>query len=234
MATDTMTTSEAAQALHISSRQVQRLVDNGTIQKVGSVGRSLLLDTRSVLALAQRGGTGRGRSWKADTVWAALALLNGEANELDNASRRWHLRERLTRMNAQDLTRSARTRADVLRFRASASFLESIASEITRTGLSALADQSRAQDLGLAVARSDTLDGYVMRDQIDDLVRRFHLVDDANGNLTLRIVDHKHGTLLNVGGVAATSVIAIDLADSLDPRQRAAATHWLENALACL
>jgi excisionase family DNA binding protein len=234
MSADTMTTAEAAERLQVSARQVQRLVDNGSIRGAGRVGRSLLLDADSVLALVQQ-GTGRGRRWHADTAWAALWLLAGRSDVWqDNVSRRWHLRNRLEHMSVEDYIRSARTRADVRAYRASASLLDDVAKEVTGTGLSALKDIDTATALGLAPARStDSLDGYVYRVDLDDLVERFFLVADNAGNLTLRVVDE--GVVwLEQGGLAALEVVALDLAESLDPRLRSAGARYLEQLAARL
>lgn len=230
MTAETTTTSEAAQLLGVSRRQVQRLTERGTIRKIGSVGRTTLLDAQSVLSLAQHGGPGRGRRWHETTVWAALALLdNRESSWPPDASRRWHLRNRVARMSVEDLIRVARSRATVLRFRASTSFLEPLAERVTRTGLSALSDQGLAKKLGLAVARTEGLDGYLARDQLDDLVARFHLVEDPAGNVTLRVA--ADDAPLHPGGHVDPSVLALDLAESLDPRQRAAGTRYLSRQL---
>lgn len=233
MAADTMTTSEAAQLLGVSARQVQRLTERGTIRRIASVGRTALLDAHSVLSLAQHGGPGRGRRWHDTTVWAALALLdNRETGWPPDPSRRWHLRNRLAGMSVEDLIRVARSRATVLRFRASASFLESVAERVTRTGLSALSDQRLAKELGLAVARAEGVDGYLSRDQLDELISRFHLVEDPAGNVTLRVAADE--APLHPGDPVDASVLALDLAESLDPRQRAAGTRYLSQHLARL
>jgi excisionase family DNA binding protein len=234
MDSDTLTTTEAAERLGVTPRQIQRLVDNGTIRKVGAVGRTWLLDTHSVLALAQH-GTGRGRHWHEDTAWAALQLLSGHTDVwAANTSRRWHLRNRLTHMDVEELIRAARSRARVHRYRASASFLAKLADQITRTGLSALSDRGLAQELGLAVARTDLLDGYVSREKLDDLVTRFHLVEDAHGNVTLRVFEADNDKLMKPGGIVDAALLALDLADSLDPRHRIAGSRHLAQRMADL
>jgi len=76
-------------------------------------------------------------------------------------------------------------------------------------GVSALADADRAEALCSAVARvADSVDGYVSRDRLDDVVDRLFLVEDSAGNVTLRVVDEK--------------LVTLDLAESLDPRLRSA------------
>ena len=231
---DTLTSAEAAARLGVTPRQIQRLVENGAIRKAGAVGRTSLLDTTSVLALAQH-GTARGRPWHEGTAWAALELLSGRTDVLaDNPSRRWHLRNRLAHMGTDELIRAAKSRARVHRYRASASFLDDLADRITRTGLSALTDRSLARKFGLAVARTDTLDGYVARYRLGDLVRRFHLLEDAHGNVTLHVVEADDTELLNPGGIVDAAVLALDLAESLDPRHRAAGTRYLAQLMAAL
>jgi excisionase family DNA binding protein len=234
MSLDAMTTGEAAARLHVSPRQVQRLVESGTIRTVGTVGRNLLLDSESVLALA-RIGIGRGRQWQPATAWAALLLLNGDDIAwFANSSRRWHLRARVAHLSAEELIRSTRSRAATRRLRASASFLDNIAAHLTRTGAAGLEHRVTADVFGLAPSRAEVLDGYVSADAAGALVERFQLVDDQHGNLVMRVVPADLGHLLEPGGVAIATVVAVDLAESLDPRERAAAVAHLSRALAGL
>lgn len=233
MSTGTMTTAEAAERLHVTARQVRRLVDSGAIREAGRVGRSILIDANSVLALAEQ-GTRQGRRWQEQTTWAVLAMLDGQhRKDWADASRRWHLRQRLARMDAADLVRSARARAEVRRYRASTSYLDTLSAEITRTGLSALSDAATARVFGMAVARADDIDGYLARERLDDVVERCFLTEDATGNVTLRLVGATNA-LLDPGGTAHWPVLALDLADSLDTRAIRAGCRVLDDMLARL
>ena len=92
------------------------------------------------------------------------------------------------------------------------------------------ADRGVASRFGLAAAMRDTVDGYVAPAAASRLVRQFHLVDDADGNVTLRVVEARP-----VGRHIADDVtVALDLAESLDVRERSTALALLGDRLAAL
>lgn len=119
---------------------------------------------------------------------------------------------------------------EIGRYRISVSYLDDLATEVTRTGLSALSDATIAHKLGMAVARTTDLDGYINRDQIVYLIGRYFLADDAAGNVTLRVVNADNG-LLRPGDVADLPAIALDLAESLDTRLNRAGHRYLDQLL---
>jgi hypothetical protein len=128
-------------------------------------------------------------------------------------------------MDAAALVRATRQRAEVRRYRVTASYLDPLSEEVMLPGLSALADADTAKALGMAVARDrDRVDGYVVRDRIGDLVETYFLVEDPNGNVTLRVVNGGMADL-TPGVPAALEMIALDLVDSLGSRQRPAGTR---------
>jgi excisionase family DNA binding protein len=224
MAGETMVSSEAARLLGVSVREVQRLAIAGRLDVVRHVGRSAVLDAASVHKLANF-GTARGRIWNTRTVWAALALLDGHDDvSLSSTSQLWHLRERLRRMQPHDLVRRGRSRAKTIRYRASASYLDELAQHLTLTGTSAIdADPKLANLFGLANARTASVDGYVPAEKLAALQDKFFLVRDIDGNVTLHVTDDP----CQEGGTASVATVALDLADSLDPRQRAAGLRAL-------
>jgi hypothetical protein len=224
MAGETMTSSEASRVLGVSVRQVQRLTNDGRLDVVHHVGRIAVLDAASVHKLANF-GTARGRSWNARTVWAALALLDGHHHvSLSSPSQLWHLRNRLRRMHAEDLVRNGRGRATTIRYRASASYLDRLAQRLTLTATSAIdADPKLAKLFGLAGARTASIDGYLPAENLAGLQDQFFLVRDIEGNVTLRVTDDQHQS----GRTASVATVALDLADSLDPRQRSAGLRAL-------
>lgn len=229
---DAMTTDEVARVLGVSVRQVQRLVESGGLAGAGRVGRSVLVDADSV-NLLRANGTQRGRPWNARTVWVALDLLSGVTSADLTSSQRWHLRERLRGMSSADLVRISRRRADVHRFRASESFFGDLREELALTGAAALsADAELASGFGLAAGGRSVVDGYLHRDDIDRVVSTYHLVDDVNGNVVLRVVDDPARILR--GGSAALATVALDLAESVSPRERSAARRMLGRLLSRL
>ncbi|MEU3846632.1 hypothetical protein AB0E44_06515 [Micrococcus terreus] len=91
--------------------------------------------------------------------------------------------------------------------------------------MSSLEDDHEARQFGLVQsAESRRVDGYT-RGPLDDIVRRCRLVLNAGGNATVRVlpvglkVDHLLGTL---------PVVAVDLMDSEDVRERSSGRDMLE------
>ena len=214
-----MMSSEAAQVLGVSVRQVQRLTNAGRLDVVQHVGRIAVLDAASVHKLANF-GIARGRSWNARTVWAALALIDGRDHvSLLSPSQLWHLRNRLRAMQPHDLVRKGRARATTIRYRASTSYLDQLAPHLTLTATSAIdTDPKLSKLFGLAGARTASLDGYLPGKNLTALVNQFFLVRDIEGNVTLRVTDDQY----QKDQTASGATVALDLADSTDLRQRAA------------
>jgi hypothetical protein len=228
LAAQTMTSAEASRLLGVTSRQIQRLADSGRITIVGHVGRTALLDTNSVLQLRQV-GVARGRAWNEATIWSAIALLDGAREVgIDDASSRWHLRNRLRNMTAEQLVRVAGHRATIVGYRASASQLRAIGAAVMPAGTSALDyDGELSQTFGLAQTTSDAVDGYVSTDDAAALEARFFLTRDHGGNVTFRLTKSDRAD----ARIASVATVAIDLAESLDTRQRSAGLRVLRRLL---
>lgn len=225
-----MTSAEASRLLGVSVRQVERLVAAGDLTRVGRVGRSLLIDAASVHRMRGRGSR-RGRPWAAETKRAAADLLAEGRTERLTQAERSRLRSRLRGMTAEEPVQAMSGRAQVRRLRASGSFLDRLRQSVTLTGAAAVdADRAVAGRFGLASAQRDTVDGYVDADTAQRLIDECHLVDDANGNVTLRITDDHQGDRM----LADDVTVALDLADSLDARERSAGLALLRSRLRAL
>jgi excisionase family DNA binding protein len=224
-----MTSAEVARQLGIGVRQVERLVASGELAGVGVVGRALLVDAVSVQRLRDR-GVAKGRPWSAETVRAAIDLLRTGQTERLERSQRSRLRAKLRTMTARDLVRAVRRRADVTRYRASASFIAELRDRVLLTGAAAAdADRKTAAALGLVMARRDMVDGYVDGATAARLIGDYFLAEDVQGNVALRVVD----TMFAEGArVADIVTVALDLAESLDARERSASLGFLEQTLA--
>jgi len=223
--TETMTSAEAAVQLGVGMRQVERLLVAGDITRVGTAGRTALIDAASVHRLRIR-GVRRGRPWACETSYAAIDLLSSGQTRRLGAVDRSRLLSRLRLMSAEDVVRATQGRAEVRRYRASASFIDQIRQVLLLTGSSAInSDSDIAMQFGLAVARRDEVDGYIDMTKVQDLISRAHLIEDAQGNVTLRVVDQKQ----SVGQLVNAVTVALDLADSLDSRERSAALELLRS-----
>lgn len=74
------------------------------------------------------------------------------------------------------------------------------------------------------------IDGYSTRGSLNDSVARFHLVEDDRGNVMLRVIDGSAEALLEDSPMPI-AVVAVDLAGSHEPRERAAGIRVLERLL---
>ncbi|MDT5318100.1 MAG: hypothetical protein QOD88_622 [Mycobacterium sp.] len=222
---DTMTSMDASRVLGVSVRQVQRLVDAGWLTSAGRVGRSILIDAASVHDVANRGAQ-PGRPWNQATAWAALELLTSGKTDRLNDTQRSRLRSRLRGLTTAELIPLARRRARTCRYRVSASFLDGLRERVVATGSAAVSESAEvARRFGLAAGHSETVDGYLAARDLDDVVGDYLMVPDGAGNATLRVVDVDGFTR------ATPAVVALDLAESLDPRQRSAGRRALEKML---
>jgi 3',5'-cyclic AMP phosphodiesterase CpdA len=226
-AAEQMTTADAARMLGVSVRQVRNLVDAGELAEAGRVGSVLLLDSNTVLRLRERGSQ-RGRPWAEETAWAAVEMLDCGHTARLNAAQRSRLRARLREMDVEEFVRLARHRSQVSYYRASASFLSRLREHVALTGAAAVAeDRSVADQFGLATGDRSSVDGYVDRALIRDYEDEFFLAPDRHGNVVLR------GTTSSAVSkqTASVSAIALDLAESLDSRERSAGLRVLAEKL---
>lgn len=227
---DLVTSTEASERLGVSARQVQRLIANGTLTVTGHVGRTALIDAGSVQRLRAR-GAGRGRPWSRKAIAAAIELLTDGSTQRLGSVERARLLKRLHTIAAEDLVAVMRMRARVKRYRASASFLGRIARDVTITGTAAIdADVTLAHEFGLAAAGRGFVDGYLDAEVSERIVGTCHLVADPRGNVTLRVTDVDALRDAPVSPV----VVALDLAESLDTRERAAGLRFLRQRLKAL
>lgn len=217
----TVTTEAAAQRLGVSQRQVQRLIASGELAAQRTAGDAWLVDALSLNTLS-RGRPTRGRPWSAETAWAALWSLSGLGADWLRTRTAERLRDRLAHQDTETLVHACRRRATVYRYRASDSFLDELRASIALTGASAttVADFEMPPDLA-------RVDGYCAPDTRTDLVTRFHLALDERGNVTLRVVEGPVEALLE-GPAMPIAVIAIDLAESYEPREHSAGVEVLE------
>lgn len=225
---DVMTSVEASQQLGVCVRQVQRLASSRALTQIGTVGRTMLIDAGSVQRLRARGAR-RGRPWSAGTIAAALDLLtDGDTSRLSPVARN-RLRARLVGLPAEELVQATHVRAVVRRYRASPSLLDRVRKEVAPTGVAAVdSDPALVKAFGLARSAEPPVDGYVDEKSARALIRASHLVEDEQGDVTLRVTSID--SLLTTNAV----VVALDLAESLDPRARSAGLAYLRKRLRTL
>lgn len=221
---------DAAAALGVSGRQVERLAQAGDVVVTRRVGRALLLDSLSVHRCAQMGRR-RGRPWSERAAWAGLALLSGLSVDWLPSAHRARLRDRLGRSTADEVAYLARRRqVRVLRMRGWGGEMTGPGSVLVASGASVLdTDSQMAGRFGLTTGQHECVDGYIQAAHVEAFVDAFGLVPEPAGDVTLRVISEAHPVL--AGGVLPVAVVAVDLMDSLSTRERGAGTRMLQELL---
>lgn len=214
---DLLGVSEAAERLGVSTRQVQHLVANGDLCQVA---RGVVDETSVERLIAVRGGSHR-RAWSEATAWGAVAILSGADAEWMGERQRSRVRARLRELSAVELVERARERAVVTRYRAHSSAGKYLLTELVHS-------VGAAGRLGLA--DTNNIDGYVAADDVAGVVSRHGLTRDEEGRVSLRAttMDLDRVRDLSERGVV---LAAMDLAESLDVRERRAGLDAIESAL---
>ena len=199
---------EAASVLGLSVRHVRRLSDQGQI----SMSARGLVDLASVHQyLADRQGATGTRAWSEQTAWAAVAMLSGVDVDWLGAVQRSRLRGILREIDSVDLARRTRNRARVQRFSGHESAADRLREDLVVIDRAAL---------GLVAVGAQTgVDGYVAAGDVERLVARYALRNDATGAYVLRATSFDLATIERLA-VAADTLVALDAAASLDPRER--------------
>lgn len=208
---------EAAERLGVSTRQVQHLVARGELRQLA---RGVLDETSVDRFVVVRGGCHK-RAWSEATAWGAVAVLSGADAAWMGESQRSRLKGRLRALGASELVERTRERADVTRYSAHSRSRERLPAEL-------VCDADIAGRLGLAA--TNAVDGYVAATAVAGLALRHSLLPDDDGRVTLR------ATLMDldvVHDLARRSPVlaALDLAGSLDVRERRAGLGALDRAL---
>lgn len=224
---------DAAAALGVSTRQVERLAQAGDVAVARRVGRVLLLDASSVHRCAQMSRR-RGRPWSEQSAWAALALLSGLRVDWISSAHRERLLMRLRNSAPETVAYLARRRVSrVLRMRGWGLEMTGPGSLLIAGGVSALdTNPQMAVRFGLTAGHHSGADGYVLEAHVEALVDAYGLIPDLNGEVTLRVVSEPHPPLNR--GVIPIAVVATDLIDSLNTRERGAGTRVLQELLDAL
>lgn len=209
--------SEAADRLGVSTRRVQHLVALGELRQPA---RGVIDEASVERLVAVRQGSHR-RAWSEATAWGAVALLSGERAEWLGSAQRSRLRARLRNLGGAELVERARERADVTRYRAHVATERRL-----REILVHAADAARR----LGLADNSGIDGYLAADDVAGTIRTHGLMPDDDGAVTLRATTMD---LSVVEHLARRSVVlaALDLAESLDVRERRVGLDALDRAL---
>lgn len=222
-----LTVREAAERLGVSDRHVRRLAEEGDVP-AHRLGESWFIDERALTRRARR-APGAGRTWAPRTAWAAVDLLTGgNGRDFLDQPRISRLRSRLHTLTAVEMHRLAEKRARPHRFHASPRARAKLADALVASGVSALEQTDLARRFGLAaVEGSQRVEGYLLGD-LEALRLRLRLNPSAGGEVVIRHMpaDVDPSALLDT-----EAVVALDLMDSDDVRERAAGREALDRLL---
>lgn len=209
--------SAAAERLGVSTRQVQHLVARGDLRQVARG----VIDATSVERVLAVRGRSHVRAWAEPTAWGAVALLSERSASWMGESQRSRLRARLRSLTAGDVVERARDRAAVTRYSGHASTAGRLRRDVVDTSRAAAA-------LGLADAMG--VDGYLAAGDQAAVVARHGLTRDEDGRYVLRATTTD---LAVVADLADRDIVlaALDLAESLDVRERRAGIDALDRTL---
>jgi excisionase family DNA binding protein len=218
-----LTIAEAASRLGVSPRQAQRLAQEGQLQVVRRVGRTLIVEDT---AITQRRhvGMGPGRRWNSSTAWAAIELLECRHTTRVAGRTLSRLKSRLSQLSVEEFVRLAAGRAQTKRMTQTRRRPEALEEVLMLSGRSALQDVQTATRLGLAGGDSEIVEGYLRREHLEKVLTRFGLVADAEGEVFLHISDETP-----VDSIITT---ALDLVERGTTRERSAAHGVLGSVLA--
>lgn len=212
-----MAVSDAAERLGTTTRQVQLLVASGKLQRVVRG----FVDAGSVERLLLVGGETRGRAWSESTAWAAISMLSGGDAEWLGQAQRSRLRARLANLSAQALVEKARNRATSSRYQAH----PSVAAHLRKGLIIPLSD---AKEFGLT--ETEKIDGYIAKDNAETVIRNYGLSRDEKGKVAVRVTSIDLEVVKEIAAKSSV-LMALDLAESLDIRERRAGLKRLALAL---
>jgi hypothetical protein len=210
---------DAADALGLSPARVRLLAANGGLpaQKIG--GR-WLVERNGVEKRRSRGSAG-GRPFAPRNAWAVLGLASGEEVDQIDSVTRSRLRRLLSFEGLSSLAPRLERRAEVYRFSGHPGEIRHVLADkrLVASGVSA------AQEVGLDVMSGREADGYVSGSDLNGFVEEHALfpVAAVDANVVLRVVlDDVWAEFLKGRPHAPEAAVALDLAEDLDPRSRAA------------
>jgi Helix-turn-helix domain len=215
---------DAAAALGLSPARVRLLAANGGLpaQKIG--GRWVV--ERSGVEKRRSRGSAGGRPFAPRNAWAVLGLASGDEVAGIDPVVRSRLRRALALEGLSALALRLEGRAEVHRYSGHPGEIPYVLADkrLVASGVSA------AREIGLDLLSGNEADGYVSDSDLDGFVHDHALLPAAalDANVVLRLVrDDVWVDFLEGRTHASEAAIALDLAEDVDSRSRAAGNNLL-------
>ena len=214
-----LTTEQTADRIGVSVRHVQRLIADGALMAIGRD----RVDADSVAQWMAQRQARRPRAWEEPTAWAAVALLEGHHAPWLGQAQRSRVRSALATTTAGELAARTRNRAQVHRFHAHPRALGHLAREVIPSGAT--------RGVGGLTAATDRIDGYVDDATVARLIRRYRLENDPAGSVVLRETAMPTSVVTELANGRRHVLAALDLAGSIDARERSTGLRILDRAV---
>lgn len=222
---------EAAHRLGLSQRRVRRLIASGDLPAARIAGR-YAIDDESLDALAERVRPAAVRGFSRRIAWAAAALVDGVEPDWVSPSELSRLRRRLSEAGVDPGAWQARLKA-----RAAATLTYRVAPGNVRRLLSggSVTTRSGASTHNLVTERqlaaSVTQVWLAQRRDLPALEIEYRMLASPAGNVLVRIAEVEGQASTGAGGDTYRLIVAADLLDSGDARERRAGRELLRAAL---
>jgi hypothetical protein len=214
---DPVSLSEAARSLKLSPARVRVLASRGRLPAEKIADRWMV--ERSAVEQRRKQKPPGGRRFTPRNAWAVLMLASGEHPPQLDPSVRSRLKRALALEGLGDLEPRLEDRADVFIYSAHPGEIPYVLEDeaLVRSGISA------AGSVESGLLSGQEADGYLPESGLQSFVTQ-HALSPAGpeGNVRLRVVPDDIWPILRGRPVAPQAAVALDLADELDPRSRAA------------
>ncbi|MCW2792125.1 MAG: hypothetical protein JWO76_1223 [Nocardioides sp.] len=203
---DFVTTEEAARLLGVSVQHLRRLADAGAVTRLARG----VVDRHSIDRYLAANPTSRTRAWAEHTAWGAIAMLAGTYPDWLGPAQASRLRSDLRQIaDPGDLIARTRGRAVVRTYTGHRSAIGMLPERLVIPDMTIL---------GLTAATGERVDGYLSVSSFEYVTDSFHLREDPDGSVTLRVTGFPIAIVEELA--AEVTLTALDAATSTDPRTR--------------
>jgi hypothetical protein len=216
-------TSEAAEILGISKRQIARLAASGELDSITLSNGLLQISVKSVIK-RKKFSSQPGRPLSSESAWAIISLLSGsEPNWIDKTTRNRYISKLLEIVNMseenalQKITWLCKSRSKTIKtYRTDVKYISQIQT---------LEDEKFKRNLNQSnvIQNSNIFDSYVNTSFQSQIEQQFFLAEDSKGNVILRMTDFPLEKLSD-DKILQTAKF-LDMIESLDTRTNSEGTQ---------